>query len=223
MTRVKICGITRAAQAVAAAGAGADFIGLVFAPSRRQVDEERARGIAAAVREHIERRPLLVGVFVNAPAAEVNRIAESCGLDRVQLSGDESWGYAEDIDRPVIKAVRVSSGQSGQDVLAELAPGQSMLQRDALCLLDCHVPGSYGGSGQSFDWKVARQVCQRLPVILAGGLTPQNVERAIGLARPWAVDVSSGVESEGVKDMSKIQGFIEAVRRADGALEGEGA
>ncbi len=211
MTRVKICGITQTAHALAAADAGADFIGLVFAPSKRLVDVEQAKEIVTAVKRHGERKVLTVGVFVNAPAAEVNRIAEYCGLDRVQLSGDEPWDYLRDIERPVIKAVRVRRGQSSQDILSELAPG-------FIFLLDCYVAGSYGGSGKAFDWRVAREAAQRFPVIMAGGLSAQNVGEAVRLTRPWGVDVSSGVESEGVKDILRIKAFIEAVRQADRVL-----
>jgi phosphoribosylanthranilate isomerase len=218
VTSVKICGITQTAHALAAADAGADFIGLVFAPSKRLVDVEQAKEIVAAVERHGERKVLTVGVFVNAPAAEVNSIAEYCGLDRVQLSGDEPWDYLRDIERPVIKAVRVRRGQSSQDILAELAPGYQMLGVDFMCLLDCYASGSYGGSGKAFDWRVAREAAQRFTVIMAGGLSAQNVGEAVRLIRPWGVDVSSGVESEGVKDILRIKAFIEAVRKADRVL-----
>jgi phosphoribosylanthranilate isomerase len=218
VTSVKICGITQTAHALAAADAGADFIGLVFAPSKRLVDVEQAKEIVAAVERHGERKVLTVGVFVNAPAAEVNSIAEYCGLDRVQLSGDEPWDYLRDLERPVIKAVRVRRGQSSQDILAELAPGYQMLGVDFMCLLDCYASGSYGGSGKAFDWRVAREAAQRFTVIMAGGLSAQNVGEAVRLIRPWGVDVSSGVESEGVKDILRIKAFIEAVRKADRVL-----
>ena len=221
MTRVKICGITETVHALAAAEAGADFIGLVFAPSKRLVDAERAKEIITAMKgraERGERKILTVGVFVNTPAAEVNRIAEYCGLDRVQLSGDEPWDYLRDIERPVIKAVRVRRQQGSEDVLAELAPGYQLRGADFVCLLDSQVEGSYGGSGQAFDWRVVREAAERFPVIIAGGLSAENVGQAMKLARPWGVDVSSGAESEGVKDISKINAFIAAVRQADEAL-----
>jgi phosphoribosylanthranilate isomerase len=214
VTRVKICGIGRAEHALAAAEAGADFIGLVFAPSKRQVDAKRAAEIVQAVKG-LERPPQTVGVFVNLPAIEVERTAEQCGLDRVQLSGDESWDYIRDIALPVIKAVRVKAGQSGRDILAELERGERYMDDDFICLLDCDVAGSYGGSGRAFDWSVAREAAGRYPVIVAGGLSPHNVGEAIRLAAPWGVDVSSGVESRGSKDIDKIIAFIDAVRAAD--------
>lgn len=214
MTRVKICGISRAEHALAAAGAGADFIGLVFAQSKRQVDAGRAAEIVKAVKK-LERPPQTVGVFVNLPAIEVERTAERCGLDRVQLSGDESWDYIRDIALPVIKAVRVKTGQSGGDILAELERGERYMDDDFICLLDCAVAGSYGGSGRAFDWAVAREAAARYPVMVAGGLSPANVSQVIRLAAPWGVDVSSGVESRGRKDIDKIKAFIDAARSAD--------
>jgi phosphoribosylanthranilate isomerase len=214
MTRVKICGVTEAAHALAAAEAGADFIGLVFAPSKRQVDAGRALEIVQAVKG-LERPPQTVGVFVNLPAIEVERTAERCGLDRVQLSGDEPWDYIRDIALPVIKAIRVKAGQSGRDVLAELTRGERFMDEGFVCLLDCDVAGSYGGSGRAFDWAVAKEATQRYPVIIAGGLSPNNVGQAIRLAAPWGVDVSSGVESRGKKNVEKIKAFIDAVRAAD--------
>ena len=214
MTRVKICGISRAEDALAAAGAGADFIGLVFAPSKRQVDAERAKEIIKALKG-LERPPLTVGVFVNLPAIEVSRTAERCELDRVQLSGDETWDFIRDIAMPVIKAVRVKAGQSGRDILAEMERGERYMDGDFICLLDCDVAGSYGGSGQAFDWAVAREAAGRHPVIVAGGLAPDNVGQAVRLAAPWGVDVSSGVESRGRKDIERIKAFIDAVRAAD--------
>ncbi len=216
MTKVKICGITEVAQALAAAEAGADFVGLVFAPSKRQVDAERAKEIIAAIKK---RKPLAVGVFVNTPADAVNRIAEYCGLDWVQLSGDEPGEYLKDIQKPTIKAIRVRSQQSSQELLTQIATGYQAYGEDSIYLLDSHVEGSYGGTGQTFDWTLARGVAQRFPVIIAGGLSPENVAQAIRRARPWGVDVSSGVETDGVKDISKIKSFIQAVRKADEEME----
>ncbi len=214
MTRVKICGISRAEDALAAAEAGADFIGLVFAPSKRQLNAGRAEEIVKALKG-LERPPRTVGVFVNLPAIEVERAAERCGLDRVQLSGDEPWDYIRDIALPVIKAVRVKAGQSGSDILAEMERGQRYMDGDFICLLDCAVAGSYGGSGRAFDWAAAREAAERFRVIVAGGLSPDNVGEAIRMAAPWGVDVSSGVESRGRKDIAKIKAFIDAVRAAD--------
>ncbi len=214
MTRVKICGITETAHALATAEAGADFIGLVFATSRRQVTLERAKGIAQAVKD-LKKPPLVVGVFVNTAANEVNRIADYCGLDWVQLSGDEPWEGLGDVERPFIKAIRVSREVNAEEIIATMSIGYELLGKELICLLDSHVEGSYGGTGQTFDWRLARQVSQRFPVIVAGGLSAENVGEAIKTVRPWGVDVSSGVETGGLKDVAKIKAFIEAVRRTD--------
>ena len=211
MTRAKICGIREEAHALAAAEAGADFIGLVFAPSPRKVTPARAEKIASAVKKNGNDAEV-VGVFVNMPAAEVNRLADFCHLDRVQLSGDESWEYCSEIDRPIIKAIRVDKQQQ---MSADLADGEKSLSRKHVYLLDSHVKDRYGGTGKTFDWSLAQEAAEQFPVILAGGLTPENVAQAIKLVKPWGVDVSSGVETGGVKDTAKIRVFIEAVRRAD--------
>ena len=217
MTRVKICGIKEPSQAIAAAEAGADYIGIVMAPSKRQVDIEQARAIVAAVRGS---RTLTVGVFVNTPSAEINRIAKYCNFDRIQLSGDEPWEYVRELHRPAIKAVKISKEHTSEKLLNELSGGYKKADYYFLPLLDCAINGSYGGSGKSFDWAVAQKAAGRYQFVLAGGLTPGNVGEAIALARPWGVDVSSGVETNGRKSINKIKDFITAVRRADTALGG---
>jgi phosphoribosylanthranilate isomerase len=214
MTRIKICGITEPSQAVAAAGAGADYIGIVMAPSKRQVDAEKAKEIVAALKGSCA---IPVGVFVNTPADEINRIAKYCNFDRIQLSGDEPWEFVKKLNRPAIKAVKVSKEHTGENLIKEIDGGYKKADYYFLPLLDCAVSGSYGGSGKAFDWAVARKATERYRFVLAGGLTPENVGGAIASARPWAVDVSSGVESNGKKSIDKIKGFIAAVRSADTA------
>ena len=214
MTRVKICGIRDKNHALAAVGAGADFIGLVFAPSRRQVTPAEAFEIASVVKKSSDTTEV-VGVFVNTPPSKVNKIADFCALDWVQLSGDESWEYCRKISRPIIKAIRVSR-QSSDDICAELALGAKMLStRMFVGLLDSQVEGKYGGTGMTFDWRLAQQIAKRFPVIIAGGLAPDNVAQAIEIVAPWGVDVSSGVEVGGIKNVAKIRAFIEAVRKVD--------
>jgi len=219
VTLVKICGLREPAHALAAAEAGADFIGLVFAESRRRVTVDQARGIVGALgeprlvgagggAEHIEallrrKRPLVVGVFAGADAETVNRTAEAVGLDLVQLSGDEPWELCDKLSRPVLKAVKVKEGTSAGEIIATLRPG-------AVPLLDTHAEGALGGTGRPFDWAVAAEVARRFPIVLAGGLTPGNVGEAVRRVRPWAVDVSSSVETDGVKDVEKIRAFIAA-------------
>lgn len=215
MTRIKICGIKEERHALAAAKAGADFIGLVFAPSPRRISLEQAQKIAMAVKQSGHPTEI-VGVFANSLAATVNLIAENCYLDRVQLSGDESWEYCREIARPLIKAVRVKRGQSASEVCAYLAEGTSALSRQKHdFLLDPKIRGKYGGTGTRLDWNLARQVAGEFPVILAGGLTPENVSTALKKVSPWGIDVSSGVEVGGVKHVARIRAFIKAVRRFD--------
>ena len=215
MTRVKICGIRQKIHALAAAEAGADFIGLIFAHSRRQVTPAQAAKIAAAVKQSGHATEV-VGLFVNMPATEVNKITDACHLDWVQLSGDEPWEYCREINKPLIKAVRVSRGQSPQEICDALANGDRILTNQKhVYLLDSRVKGKYGGTGIAFNWSLARQVAEHFPVIIAGGLTPENVARAIRTAAPWGVDASSGMEVGGVKHVARIRAFIEAVRRAD--------
>lgn len=215
MTRVKICGIREEVHALAAAEAGADFIGLVFAPSPRQVTPAQAEKIAAAVKKS-NHATEVVGVFVNMPAPEVNKIAEFCHLDWVQLSGDESWEYCRQITRPLIKAIPIGRQQSPQKICATLAAGARFLSQKHIYLLDSKVKGKYGGTGKAFNWSLAQPAAEQFPVIIAGGLTPENVSQAIKVAAPWGVDVSSSVEVDGVKQTARIRAFIAAVRRADG-------
>jgi phosphoribosylanthranilate isomerase len=211
MNRIKICGIRDKAHALVAAEAGADFIGLIFAPSKRQVTPTQARDIASAVKES-SGSTRVVGVFVNAPVSQVNEIADFCTLDWVQLSGDESWEYCREIVEPVIKAIRIGQ-QSPVELYAELSAGSKLLAAQRfITLLDSQVEGEYGGTGESFNWNIARQVAREFPVIIAGGLDPENVAGLIETVRPWGVDVSSGVESNGLKDDSKIRAFVKAVR-----------
>ena len=217
MTKVKICGVTKPAHALAAAEAGADFIGMVFAPSRRRLSRDDAKGIAKAVRGSGRPMPKLVGVFVNAEPTEVNGIAAEVGLDMAQLGGDEDDDYFKEIELPIIKTLHVPSGPPAKVAQLGLHRSLSALRDGpAVPLLDTEVEGLAGGTGRSFDWDVARNLAQDFDFLLAGGLTPENVAQAVAHVQPWAVDVSSGVETEGVKDLAKIQAFIKARRRADG-------
>ena len=204
-TLVKICGITRLEDALAAARAGAHAIGLVFyAGSPRCVTPARASEIIRATPSFVTR----VGLFVNASAAEVRSVVAEAPVELLQFHGQETPDFCRQFGRPFVKAVRVD-------------PGVDLLQyarayRDAQALLlDAFVEGLHGGSGVTFDWNlIPRNLA--LPVILSGGLTAENVTEAVRRVRPLAVDVSSGVESaKGVKDASKIAAFMKGVRDAD--------
>ena len=137
----------------------------------------------------------------------VNAVADECGLDLVQLSGREPWQDCLLIARQVIKVVHVEPGAAAADVLRRIEAGTAIA-----CLLDTASEGAYGGSGRTMDWALAREVASRLPVVLAGGLTPENVAEAVRTVRPWGVDVSSGVETGGVKDAEKIRAFVQAAK-----------
>jgi phosphoribosylanthranilate isomerase len=222
MTLVKICGISEPKHARLAAAYGADFIGMVFAPSSRQVTIGQARRIAEGLgKDHsaapeagvagIEvalaaRRPLLVGVFADQDAGTINSISEECGLDLVQLSGSEPWGLNDSLDRPILKCMKVRDGETSEHLLSHFHGG-------AILLLDPYVEGQYGGTGRTVDWNVAAEIASETQTVLAGGLTPENVADAVRAVRPWAVDVSSGVESDGRKDPEKIRAFIAAARQ----------
>jgi phosphoribosylanthranilate isomerase len=150
------------------------------------------------------------------PAAAVNAAAADCGLDWVQLSGDESWEYCRQIEKPVIKAIHISNKLGEEKLLAHLEEGNRVLgDRAPIYLLDTFAEQKYGGTGQAFAWEIARRAVAKYPVIIAGGLKPQNVGEVVTNLKPWGVDVSSGVESQGVKDAAKIKAFVQAARSAN--------
>jgi phosphoribosylanthranilate isomerase len=239
VTRVKICGCRTPEQALWAADAGADFVGMVFAKSsRRRVELEGASEIvralgpslrameqelppalhqresedlrswfqngASTLESLLERkRPLTVGVFAGNDPYEINEIVDECGIDLVQLSGGEPWNACLMANRQVIKALHVRGDDSAESVTRRIQTGSA-----TAVLLDKADDVAYGGTGKSLDWQVAASVATQTPVWLAGGLTPENVANAIQTVRPWCVDVSSGVESHGVKDEAKVRAFV---------------
>jgi phosphoribosylanthranilate isomerase len=214
---VKICGIMQPEHALMAAEHGADMVGLVFAESRRRVSTETALLIAQAVAT-LHKPPLLVGVFVNEPLERVLAIARGVGLGAIQLSGDEPPEYVAECTQhyPVIKAVRCPPGNAPEEAVrtleayGQLAPGGSERLH---FLVDAFRPGEYGGTGRLADWSLASALASRYDIVLAGGLDPSNVAGAISAVSPWGVDVSSGVESDGVKDPRLIAEFLAAARQ----------
>lgn len=207
MTRVKVCGVVDPANARLAAEMGADFLGLNFYPgSPRYVDVDRAREIAAAVRE--SGRPVtLAGVFVNRPPGEVEEIAERVGLDLLQLSGDEEPGPFEPLAGRIVKAFR-TGGDPGAEALAAWSGAWGLL-------FDAPHRSLYGGTGESWDYSSIAGLHGRR-VFLAGGLGPGNVRQAIAAGRPFAVDVCSRVESApGIKDPELLRRLFEEVRNAE--------
>lgn len=220
---VKICGISTMKAALAAYEAGADAVGFIFAPSRRQVTPDRAQSLIMGLPPQVAR----VGVFVDEDPVEAARIALFAGLTHIQLHGAEPPEQLERFHLPVIKAFRIK----GPGDLAQLPD----YRQAAGLLLDPYVEGLHGGTGRMLDWELFRQAEQvlrnagvtlsgpddvmtpgRPKLILAGGLTPENVAEAIGRTQPGGVDVSSGVEQDGIKDNNKIYDFIDL---AKGALQ----
>ena len=202
--RIKICGITNKEDGLAAAKFGADALGFVFAPSPRRISAEKAREIIKVLPPSVK----TVGVFVDEEPETVSSIAAICGLDVLQLHGSESVDYCRDFDRRVIKAVRLRS----QDDLGNLSKYVNVV--DAL-LLDAYVPNKPGGTGVTFDWKLAVEARRYGRIILAGGLDPENVAAAISMVKPYGVDASSGLEqSPGVKDHEKMAKFIREAMQA---------
>lgn len=208
-TRVKICGITRLQDAHLAQELGADSLGFVFVPaSKRYVQPELAAELVSQLNPFVTP----VGLFLDADADEVRSVIESMPSLIPQFHGRESADYCEQFERPYLKAMGLGSGGSVPDT------EQLSVYRSALgFLFDSHEPGELGGTGHAFDWGRLGARMHR-PLILAGGLHAGNVEPAIAQVRPWAVDVSSGVEqSRGIKNAEAMRAFMAAVRRADAA------
>lgn len=211
MTRIKICGITRAEDALAAAHCGADAIGLVFYErSPRHVSIAQAAQLAAALPPFVS----AVGLFVNATEAFVREAMAQVPLDLLQFHGDESPEFCAQFTRPYLKAIRVKAGVDLLQCASDFRTAKGLL-------LDAHVEGIPGGTGATFDWSLIPEHMP-LPVILSGGLAAENVAAAIKQVRPYAVDVSSGVEAskgintlKGIKDAAKIAAFINEVKRID--------
>jgi phosphoribosylanthranilate isomerase len=201
---VKICGVRDAGTARVAIDAGASAIGFMLAESRRQVTPEAAAGILG---ELPATRPPAVGVVVNLDPGEIAELARCSGIDIMQLSGDEPVSLLDDISLRVWKVFRFPDGTTGDDAARAIDPWVSHVRPPEAVLIDAAVAGRYGGTGHRADWNLATALAKRFPVILAGGLDPENVSEAIAMVAPAGVDVSSGVESGGVKDHRLIERF----------------
>lgn len=211
----KICGLRSLEHALAAADAGASLLGFVFVPGvRRQVSVERARDVISRTRELCGADcPRIVGLFANQPLAEVNAVIRTCGLDFAQLCGDEPPNYWDNVDAWVMRQVKVDDSLPRKTAISTaLNEIEEVTNRLHLTLLDKSLKGALGGTGHTFDWGIASEIARRHPVFLAGGLAPENVRQAINTVRPWGVDVSTGVETDGVKDTAKIAAFGKIVR-----------
>jgi len=208
MTKIKICGIKTVDDALTAIDLGADLIGFNFYPkSPRYVEVGHCRGIMSTVRKygHVK----YVGVFVNATVAEINATMETCGLSLAQLHGDETPEMMSKLDGKAFKAFRGISTDFETDkrIRTDGAPA---------FLIDAAVKGLYGGSGVTADWNEVAELAKKYPLLLAGGLTPENVAEAVSRVKPWGVDVASGVESApGEKDPNKMKAFVQAVRNGE--------
>ena len=217
MTRLKICGLRDPEHMLTAADSGADLLGFVFVPGvRRQISNERGRAIISLLRRlRPDSGTRIVGLFADQPLDDVNHTIDYCGLDLAQLCGDEPPDYWRRVSAPVIKQVRVRDRPSREDAIAEtLGRVEEVIDGGQTAMLDRYEAGAKGGTGRTFDWSIAAQVATQHDFLLAGGLTPDNVARAIDAVRPWGVDVSSGVETDGVKDTTKIAAFAREVRHA---------
>lgn len=205
-TKVKICGITSLEDARFVSGALAHYMGFVFyEDSPRAISPAKAGAIINWL-HGLE----CVGVFVNQPLDDVNMIARQTGIDFVQLHGDENPAYCSLVEKPIIKAIHVEEGDTASDLNNRIEPFRDHV---AYLLFDTKVDGQWGGTGQSFDWSMLDDVAQGVPYFLAGGLTPDNIRQACKQVHPYAVDVSSGLESEpGVKDFDKVDMFMKEMR-----------
>ena len=209
MIRVKICGLTTLEDALLAIEAGTELLGFNFHPSSPRyispADCARLVSALASFRPRLQ----LVGVFVNTPPEQIRRVLASCSLDLAQLSGDEPAEDLANLGALAFKAFRPAD----PDELERLLESYPQRRQPPACLLDAYRPGQYGGTGQVADWSLAAGLARRVPMLLAGGLRPENVAQAVSQVRPWGVDVASGVESSpGRKDPDRLRAFIQAVR-----------
>lgn len=214
---VKICGLRDASAAQVAVDAGADALGFILAPSRRQIAPGDVASIAASL-DRSRSHPSIVGVMVNPAPVDIGEAVDAGSLETVQLSGDETPDILADIAVPVIKALRFALGTTYEDAVREIDAWFSAARPVARIIVEGHSVGTYGGTGTRADSELVAKVALRYPIVLAGGLTPENVGESIRAVRPWGVDVSTGVEEDGVKSPDLIRDFIAGARAAWAAL-----
>ena len=207
---VKLCGLQTLADVRGAMDARASALGFVLAESKRQVTP----AFVASLRDHHESPPTMVGVTVNNTAAELMLLFEAARLDMLQLSGDEPISILNDLTVPVIKALRFPPGTSVDQATAEVDLWLSHRHPPELMMVDSHHGNAHGGTGVVADWKLVSEIAVRYPVVLAGGLTPDNVADAIRRVGPIGVDVASGTETDGAKDPAKMSAFVRNAREA---------
>ena len=221
MLQVKICGITNIEDALVATAAGADLLGFIFYPkSPRLVTVEQTRAITDAVRAATAYPPVFVGVFVDEDVAEVERILDAGGLDLAQLHGSEPPVEISRLAPRAFKALRPQSRGDAESMVAAfgavLPPTDPATARRPSFLVDAYHPWRFGGTGKTTDWHAARTLAERFPILLAGGLTAENVQAAVEVVQPWGVDVSSGVErAPGQKDPALVRDFIAAAKQTE--------
>lgn len=212
-TKLKVCGITDLADARYLAGEGVNYLGFI------QHEDSPRYVVPSLVSDMLEwlYGPESVGVFVNKSAEEVNAVADQVGFDYVQLHGEESPETCRAIERPIIKAVRVRHDASSDQLRAIMERYEGIVEH---FLLDTHNSSVWGGTGESFNWRLARELSSEYSIFLAGGIDAENVDRAVKTMRPYAIDLSSGVESApGQKSFEKIDAFLDAFRTANDDLQ----
>ena len=215
MTKFKICGLTDLNNAIMVREANADFMGFIFVPgSKRKLDLKATKKLIDSYRDLTgSGGPALVGLFANQPLNYVNGIVEQCGFEYVQLCGDESPEYWSQINAKIFKSIGVEiNNEMSENRIEILKQAKLILESNAIPLFDRFEEGQLGGTGKSFDWTNIEGISGTVDFILAGGLTPENINHAIKQVKPWCVDVSSGVETEGKKDPIKILKFSEEIK-----------
>lgn len=208
---VKLCGLRTLEDTKAAIDAGADALGFILAESRRQVTPEFVGGL----RKELPSPPTIVGVTVNRSAADLSLLFEEARLDMIQLSGDEPVDILDELEMPVIKALRFPDGTTVDEATREVDAWLSHRYPAELVLVDGYKPGAYGGTGEKANWRLLREVSVRYPIVLAGGLTPENVATAVQQVNPFGVDVAGGTETDGIKDPEKLKAFVKNARDAE--------